>query len=325
MITPSPLKITLDTNCVINLFDRNSRTATSVEELNEIFRRALSHTIDLAITTRVEVDLSADKDEGRRQGMLKVLELLPVVGTVGRWGTSRWNSGDRYVSDDQAKLWSELCAVLFPGLSQSDKRFRNKQMDIDHLVGHRINDRNIFLTDDTEILKKLEPLWSQFNIQVMTPKSCIAYVRELEEKANKPLGTPPFNQDYVSATASGHVIFDYSNNNGRFIIGNGAWLFETAWSKASDVLIHAYHDAESIDAIALEKTATRIEELGDVAQLDYSSRIRTARTSQIVVWRNTKGFYAATVIRNIKDDRRGDPNDELDFEYKILVDGSSKF
>jgi len=32
---------------------------------------------------------------------------------------------------------------------------------------------------------------------------------------------------------SGRVTFDYSNNNGKYIIGNDELLFETAWSKAS--------------------------------------------------------------------------------------------
>lgn len=41
MSTPRPT-ITIDTNCAINIFDGSSTTATSVAELQTLFRYALS-------------------------------------------------------------------------------------------------------------------------------------------------------------------------------------------------------------------------------------------------------------------------------------------
>jgi putative membrane protein insertion efficiency factor len=55
-------KITLDTNCVVNLIDFSSQTPTSVDALSELVRYGLSQKIDIAITTRVETDLDNDKD-----------------------------------------------------------------------------------------------------------------------------------------------------------------------------------------------------------------------------------------------------------------------
>ena len=53
-----------------------------------------------------------------------------------------------------SRVANEIQAILFPGLTSSDRRYKNKQMDIDHLVGHFINRRDIFITDDNGIWKK---------------------------------------------------------------------------------------------------------------------------------------------------------------------------
>ena len=45
---------------------------------------------------------------------------------------------------------------------------------------------------------------------------------------------------YVSPALSGSVTFDYSNNNGRYALGAGDMLFETAWSGGGLTSIHAY-------------------------------------------------------------------------------------
>lgn len=75
-------------------------------------------------------------------------------------------------------------------------------------------------------------------------------------KPRPPLGRNPFKETpasvaplisfgperYVSPAMSGVVTFDYSNNNGRFVVGAGDMAFETAWSGGSSHSIHAYTD-----------------------------------------------------------------------------------
>jgi hypothetical protein len=121
------------------------------------------------------------------------------------------------------------------------------------------------------------------------------------------------------------VTFDYSNNNGSFVIGEGYFLFETKWSKASDQSIHAYTDAESIDSLALAKDIKDIHEMSDVSVFDYSSRCRTVQERGIVIFKNTNGIYAAIKVVDIKDDSRSDDKDEITFEYSIQSDGSPNF
>ena len=59
--------------------------------------------------------------------------------------------------------------------------------------------------------------------------------------------------------------------------------------------------------------------------MDYTSRTRTPSLGQVVVLRNTEGFYAALQVLGIKDDSRRDDRDEIRFRYAIQSDGSVDF
>ena len=123
----------------------------------------------------------------------------------------------------------------------------------------------------------------------------------------------------------GEVVFDYSNFNGRYIIGSGTVEFETKWTRASNEAIHVYDDPASINGVALDLGATSIHEVAEGALLNYTSRTRSPRLGQIVVLRNKHGFYAAIQILGIKDNTLGDDSDQLRFRYAIQIDGSDNF
>ncbi len=176
------LKLTLDTNCIINLLDYKSEPATSVDELTEILRYGLDGDVNIAITTRVESDFDKDKDEERKSELIRRISMFPVIGTVARFGTSKFDSGDVYADEEQESLEKELTNIIFPGLNKDDAHFSNKINDIDHLIGHKINKRDVFITDDQQILKKAETLESSLGIKVMDPKKALEY---LNLKGNK--------------------------------------------------------------------------------------------------------------------------------------------
>ena len=124
---------------------------------------------------------------------------------------------------------------------------------------------------------------------------------------------------------TGEVVFDYSNYNGRYVIGSGMLEFETAWTKASDTNIYVYNDPPSINGVALAQGCASISQVVNAETLDYTSRTREASLGKIVVLRNVKGFYAAIHLLGIKDDSRGADRDELRFRYAIQSDGSDSF
>ena len=124
---------------------------------------------------------------------------------------------------------------------------------------------------------------------------------------------------------TGEAVFDYSNHNGRYVIGHGQLEFETRWSKASDISIHVYNDPPSINGVALAQRCTSIAQVSNAKSLDYTSRTRTPQLGEIIILRNVNGFYVALQVLGIKDDTRGKDKDELRFRYAIQSDGSDTF
>lgn len=122
---------------------------------------------------------------------------------------------------------------------------------------------------------------------------------------------------YVSKALSGAVTFDYSNNNGHYVLGVGDMAFETAWSGASNESIHAYSDPPGIRSVALAVGAKEIAEIVDASIYDNSSRVRTPRLGEIVVWQNVSGYFMATKIEKVQNRGHGSEKDEMVFSYRI--------
>ncbi len=154
---------------------------------------------------------------------------------------------------------------------------------------------------------------------------------QLAAMISEKIGIKPFNGKASDVppprmtSSFGEVVFDYSNYNGRYVIGRGQLEFETRWSKASDSSIYVVNDPPSINGVAIARGCRSITHVPNAQSLDYTSRVRTPQLCEIVVLRNVNGFYAAIQVLAIKDDTRGDDRDELRFRYFILSDGSDNF
>lgn len=150
-------------------------------------------------------------------------------------------------------------------------------------------------------------------------------------KPRPPLGVNPFTEKpkfiapvisfgperYVSPALSGKIKFDYSNNNGRFILGAGEMAFETAWSGGGNTTIHIYNDPPSIKTVAIAIDKTNIKEILDASVYDTSSRARSPRLGEIAIWQNSAGYYLATKIEKIQSRSHGFQSDEVVFTYEI--------
>lgn len=173
-------KITLDTNCVINYFDKTDKV------IIQLIRLALEHKIDLAITTRVVFDVEADKISERKNLTLKKLQQFPLIGTGARFGMTKLGSGDFFVGTDYVAKASALQKLLFPNLGQNNSRFRNKISDVDHLMGHIVNKRDFFVTTDKDFLTKREILKEKFGVKILTPQECLKELKSLETQNKNP-------------------------------------------------------------------------------------------------------------------------------------------
>jgi len=123
---------------------------------------------------------------------------------------------------------------------------------------------------------------------------------------------------YINPALNGIVDFNYSNNDGIYNIGSGQYEFSTAWSKASNGIIHAYKDRLNGGKIARIKNLDSLTAFSSSENLDFTSRVRSVSAGDAVIWINSFGNMAVTRITKIMDDTRNDPCDNLTFEYKIL-------
>ncbi len=142
-------------------------------------------------------------------------------------------------------------------------------------------------------------------------------IRKTNQSGDSPKISIKNEGTYYSPAKKGTFTFNYSNNDGEYVIGEGDAMFRTRWSKSSNTSIHAYKDGKGITAIA------RLKEVGDIESIntiegDFSSRVRTPQIGDAIVWKNDKGKYAITKVVSIKDDTRGDDHDELTCNYIIV-------
>ncbi|MGP5480675.1 toll/interleukin-1 receptor domain-containing protein [Pseudomonas helleri] len=122
---------------------------------------------------------------------------------------------------------------------------------------------------------------------------------------------------HASASMSGKVAFDYSDNDGQFLCGAGEKAFHTRWGRAGNTSIHVYKNPPSVVAIALAGGVHDFSDLRDVEGLNYSSRYRSPMLGEIVIMRNEAGYYLATKIERVQSRGHGSPVDELVFSYAI--------
>lgn len=159
--------------------------------------------------------------------------------------------------------------------------------------------------------------------------------------ARPPLGPNPFSRPtvvpvttrlsmeparYVSPALSGHVTFEYSNNNGKFHIGSGDKSFTLMWTEAGYGVIHFYSDPDNIRSVALAPSIKSFAELGDATRFDNSSRSRSARVGDVAIFENTHGYYAAVRILRVLTRGSSDKGEyELQFEYSIQANHTPVF
>ena len=135
----------------------------------------------------------------------------------------------------------------------------------------------------------------------------------------------PNSEKYASPDPRGCVTFDYSNNNGRYCIGSGEYMFVIKWSKSSDYDIQLLNHPSSIRIVAIARDIREIEEIADARTYDGSSNIRRPKIAEVAVLQNANGYWAAIRILSIRDDTRNDDRDEVSFDYVIQTNGSPSF
>ena len=154
------MKITLDTNCLFDYFERNPA------HIQALVTHASEGDIELAITTRVMSD-TLDKWKGSGTSpmweKIQSFPALETIGTVFRLGSSHLEFKDHLASEDDVKIADRLRQIM--AVAQVE--------DIDHLLGHIMDKRDIFITADPHFLDHKEELKNEFGLVVLTPKDAV--------------------------------------------------------------------------------------------------------------------------------------------------------
>ena len=306
------LNITIDTNLIIYLLDEDSEDE-HYQLSSDLLRSILEAKIllDVKLTTSIESDLEQDKDSARKKKILKrVQNLFSYVGSA----------------DIKDELFDEIKRILFPSLNQDDSHYENKKNDILHLAKHIVNKRNIFITEDKNFIRKKADLNNAFNTQIMSSEVFIEYITSLNDIQGFEHKAHPARPDYHSVELSGVVEFDFTNNDKRFTIGLGDFIFETSWSSRGSDSMYIYNDSRSIEKLAIVENETKFKKIKGEYNYDFTSRSREPRKNKdLIILKNTKGYYAAIKILDVKNKDRGDDNNLLKFEYRIETSGQCSF
>lgn len=172
-------QITVDTNCVLDAYERGP-TRVFTKEMDDLIRRARRGEIDLAVTSAFDRDWAGRTGEAERQDRHVWLRVQPIkrgLGGLFRLDASPLDGPDVLASEVDVEVVTALQRLLFPGLVAGvTKNWRGKIADVDHLAAHRRNGRDVFVTGDMNFLRKAVPLADDFAIRVMSPVHCLRWL-----------------------------------------------------------------------------------------------------------------------------------------------------
>lgn len=159
------MRVTFDTNCFFDLFERNS---VYVQELLQLQEAGL---IDIAMTTRVMNDtLDKWKGEGISPIWTKI-QTLPQVARIGsafRLDSTRLRSEDFLISNADRVTLDRISRIMSSAQIE----------DHDHLFAHIADGRDLFITSDPHFLDHADQLREELAVFVLTPEMALERIRQ---------------------------------------------------------------------------------------------------------------------------------------------------
>jgi hypothetical protein len=123
---------------------------------------------------------------------------------------------------------------------------------------------------------------------------------------------------YRQATGDlGEARFDYTKNNGAYLLQGATFEISTSWSGAGHGSIHAYTGYAPGSTVAYARFASDFHEIDDPGALDYSSHNVTVREGEIAVFQNRSGYALVRIRSVLAGPAYGDDRWELAFDYAL--------
>lgn len=161
-----PMKTaTLDTSVLMEFWCNQDKAEITKSLLN----LAKDGQIDLAITSRIKADVP-NMPLANRINELPTLNVRQI-GSVFRFDCSKWDEGDLWGSDVFTKVMTSIEDWLD---RQGRSKSRPDWKDWDHLYGHFLSRRQVFLTWDCGIFAVASELHEQLGVVVSAPEDFLS-------------------------------------------------------------------------------------------------------------------------------------------------------
>jgi hypothetical protein len=174
--------------------------------------------------------------------------------------------------------------------------------------------------DDAEFEAKYAHLLSEIHGRPMTSRPPLGrnpfLDAESEEDAQMHLRHHPAR--YVSPQLSGATVFPYTNNSGRYLLGNGEMSFTFSVSSSGHGAVYVMNDPADIRLVALAKGVVAPNSVSDARQYDGSSRLRTVRVGDAAILNNAGGYWAVVCLDEVTT-RDTDPEGEPTMRFRYLI------
>ncbi len=321
------IKVTIDTNLLINLFNPTApedEVLKSCSLVKSILENRRDVYVDVQVSTAIEDDVSEDRGVERRKSFLfRVRNLFQQI-TPGEFISEKGEDIPRVVDD--RKLFQELKRILFPNLNSLSNSYINDINDLKHLFAHIKNGRGIYITNDSNFLKEgKKNALKALNVHTMSPVEFVGYLKSYPERKDYLYKSAPVRHDYQNPALQGKGVMDFTNNNGLYVIGSGDFIFEIKWGECSHERMRVYNDPQTIESIALAEDK-KFTDVVSGSFYDFTDRCREPRRKKdILILKNSKGYFAAVKVLDFKVKSRGDDKNYLEFEYRINASGLCNF
>lgn len=124
---------------------------------------------------------------------------------------------------------------------------------------------------------------------------------------------------YQNGEDEGKKKIDPSNNNGKFVIGEGIYEFAVKFDVANNGVARIMNDygIQVARAKGQAKLFDKHQEL-TFEELDFTNRLRRYDTNDLAVIVNKMGAWALIIFLNIESESHGAYNDLVSFKWKII-------
>lgn len=173
MIQLSIMKLTVDTNIFL-LSQSPHRQGHDVAV--RLIALSKAGACDICATTRIDIDV-------QHEPLRSALAHVPRIGSVVRISAddqpepwTRIGNGDMIIDDETDQEFYVLMDLLFPGADKEHDRHQNRIADVDHLIGHKLNGRDVFVTQEKAILVRQKQLAERHGITVMALSEVVDFL-----------------------------------------------------------------------------------------------------------------------------------------------------